>query len=84
MNNFLNLVETILFNYVSKISHVFVHKVDIVLLPNITVSIFLHCSLSFFLILTLLSLRGKNYVSISDTMLTFVLDISYVMSIFAS
>ena len=84
MNNFLNSGETILVNYVGKISHVFVHKLDVALEPNIAFSIFLHCSLSFFLILIFLFLRGKIYVNISDTMLTFALDIPYGVSIFAS
>ena len=75
MNNFLNSGKTILFNHGGKTSHVFVHIRDKVFEPNITVSIFIHFGLSFFLISILLSLRGKIYANISDTMLTLVIDI---------
>ena len=78
-----NVGETILFNSVGKISHVFGHKPDI-LEPNMTVSIFLPCSVLFFLILLLLSLRGKIDINISDAMLIFVLNIPHAMPMFAS
>ena len=77
-NFFLNSIgDTIFFNSVGKMSHIFGPKLDIVSEPCMTALILLPCSVVLFLRLYVLYLRGNIPVYISSAMLFFTSSISY-------
>ena len=73
--------DTILFNSVGKMFHIFGPKLDTVSEPQMTALILLPCNVVLFLRLQLLSFWGNISVNISVVMFVFTLNISFAREV---